>query len=276
MTQRFAIGPRETATLNTDGIREQFLIENIFTAGEIELTYTHYDRMIVGGAQPTAAALTLPCPESLKANFFLERRELGALNVGGAGTVTVDGTVHELGNQDCIYVGMGAKEVQFASADAAQPAKFYLLSAPAHHAHPTTVRTQAEATPVQMGAMETANERTIYKYIYQEGIQSCQLVMGLTQLKAGSVWNTMPSHTHDRRMEAYLYFNMNQGQRVLHLLGEPTETRPLWVSNEQAILSPPWSIHTGCGTAAYAFIWGMAGENREYTDMDAVPLDTLR
>jgi 4-deoxy-L-threo-5-hexosulose-uronate ketol-isomerase len=276
MTQRFAIGPRETATLNTDGIREHFLIENIFTAGEIELTYTHYDRMIVGGAQPTAAALTLPCPESLKANFFLERRELGALNVGGAGTVTVDGTVYEIGNQDCIYVGMGAKEVQFASADAAQPAKFYLLSAPAHHAHPTTVRTQAEATPVQMGAMETANERTIFKYIYAEGIQSCQLVMGLTQLKAGSVWNTMPSHTHDRRMEAYLYFNMNQGQRVLHLLGEPTETRPLWVSNEQAILSPPWSIHTGCGTAAYAFIWGMAGENREYTDMDAVPLDTLR
>ncbi|MBO2011569.1 5-dehydro-4-deoxy-D-glucuronate isomerase [Hymenobacter negativus] len=276
MTQRFAIGPRETANLNTTGIREHFLIENIFTAGEIELTYTHYDRMIVGGAQPTEAALTLPCPESLKANFFLERRELGALNVGGAGTVTVDGTAYELGNQDCIYVGMGAKDVQFASADAAQPAKFYLLSAPAHHTHPTTVRTQAEATPVEMGASETANERTIYKYIYQEGIQSCQLVMGLTQLKAGSVWNTMPSHTHDRRMEAYLYFNMNQGQRVLHLLGEPTETRPLWVSNEQAILSPPWSIHTGCGTAAYAFIWGMAGENREYTDMDAVPLDTLR
>jgi len=276
MTQRFAIGPRETATLNTTRIREHFLIENIFTAGEIELTYTHYDRMIVGGANPTEAALTLPCPESLKANFFLERRELGALNVGGAGTVTVDGTVYELGNQDCIYVGMGAKDVQFASANAAQPAKFYLLSAPAHHTHPTTVRTQAEATPVEMGASETANERTIYKYIYAEGIQSCQLVMGLTQLKAGSVWNTMPSHTHDRRMEAYLYFNMNQGQRVLHLLGEPTETRPLWVSNEQAILSPPWSIHTGCGTAAYAFIWGMAGENREYTDMDAVPLDTLR
>ncbi|GAB3573270.1 5-dehydro-4-deoxy-D-glucuronate isomerase [Hymenobacter daeguensis] len=276
MTQRFAIGPRETATLNTTGIREHFLIENIFTAGEIELTYTHYDRMIVGGAQPTGAALALPCPESLKASFFLERRELGALNVGGAGTVTVDGTVYELGNQDCIYVGMGAKDVQFASADAAQPAKFYLLSAPAHHAHPTTVRTQAEATPVEMGASETANERTIFKYIYAEGIQSCQLVMGLTQLKAGSVWNTMPSHTHDRRMEAYLYFNMNQGQRVLHLLGEPTDTRPLWVSNEQAILSPPWSIHTGCGTAAYAFIWGMAGENREYTDMDAVPLDTLR
>ncbi|MBF9221803.1 5-dehydro-4-deoxy-D-glucuronate isomerase [Hymenobacter ruricola] len=276
MTQRFAIGPRETATLNTSGIREHFLIENIFAAGEIELTYTHYDRMIVGGAQPAEAALSLPCPESLKATFFLERRELGALNVGGAGTITVDGTVYALGNQDCLYVGMGAKEVAFASADAAQPAKFYLLSAPAHAAHPTTLRTQAEATPVEMGAKETANERTIYKYIYAEGIQSCQLVMGLTQLRPGNVWNTMPSHTHDRRMEAYLYFNLPEGQRVLHLLGEPQETRPLWVSNEQAILSPPWSIHTGCGTAAYAFIWGMAGENREYTDMDAVPLPALR
>ncbi|MBJ6108718.1 5-dehydro-4-deoxy-D-glucuronate isomerase [Hymenobacter sp. BT523] len=276
MTQRFAIGPRETAALNTSGLREHFLIENIFTAGAIELTYTHYDRLIVGGAQPTGAALTLPCPESLKANFFLERRELGALNVGGAGTITVDGTVYELGHQDCLYVGLGAKEVAFASADAAEPAKFYLLSAPAHAAHPTARRTQAEATPVEMGARETANERTIYKYIYQEGIQSCQLVMGLTQLKVGSVWNTMPSHTHDRRMEAYLYFNLPQGQRVLHLLGEPTETRPLWVSTEQAILSPPWSIHTGCGSSHYAFVWGMAGENREYTDMDAVPLDALR
>ena len=276
MNQRFAIGPRETATLDTSGLREHFLIENVFVPGEISLTYTHYDRMIVGGALPLADALALPCPESLKAKFFLERRELGALNVGGAGTVTVDGTAYELGPQDCLYVGMGSQEVSFASADAAQPAKFYLLSAPAHAAHPTTRRTQAEATPVQLGAAETANVRTIYKYIYAEGIQSCQLVMGLTQLAPGNVWNTMPSHTHDRRMEAYLYFNLPPGQRVLHLLGEPTETRPLWVSNEQAILSPPWSIHTGCGSAAYAFIWGMAGENREYTDMDAVPLEALR
>ena len=276
MTQRFAIGPRETATLNTSGIREHFLIESLFVAGEISLTYTHYDRMIVGGAQPTGTALSLPCPESLKAGYFLERRELGVLNVGGAGQVRVGNDTYELGSQDCLYVGMGAADVRFSSQDAANPAKFYLLSAPAHHAYPTTLRTQAQATPVEMGATETANARTIYKYIYAEGIQSCQLVMGLTQLKPGSVWNTMPSHTHDRRMEAYLYFNLPQGQRVLHLLGEPTETRPLWVSNEQAILSPPWSIHTGCGTAAYAFIWGMAGENREYTDMDAVPLDALR
>jgi 4-deoxy-L-threo-5-hexosulose-uronate ketol-isomerase len=276
LTQRFAIGPRETATLNTSGIREHFLIESLFVAGEISLTYTHYDRMIVGGAQPNGSALSLPCPESLKAGYFLERRELGVLNVGGAGQVRVGNDSFELGNQDCLYVGMGAADVRFSSQDAANPAKFYLLSAPAHHAYPTTLRTQAQATPVEMGATETANARTIYKYIYAEGIQSCQLVMGLTQLKPGSVWNTMPSHTHDRRMEAYLYFNLPQGQRVLHLLGEPTETRPLWVSNEQAILSPPWSIHTGCGTSAYAFIWGMAGENREYTDMDAVPLEALR
>ncbi|GAB3634958.1 5-dehydro-4-deoxy-D-glucuronate isomerase [Hymenobacter arcticus] len=277
MNTRFAIGPRETASLNTAGLREHFLIENIFTAGAIELTYTHYDRMLVGGAQPAAGtALPLPCPDGLKANYFLERRELGALNVGGAGRVTVDSVDFELGNQDCLYVGKGSQQVVFHSLDDTNPAKFYLLSAPAHKEYPTARRTQAEATPVEMGAMETANQRTIYKYIFSEGLPSCQLVMGLTQLKPGSVWNTMPSHVHDRRMEAYLYFNLPAGQRVLHLLGEPQETRPLWVSNEQAILSPPWSIHTGCGSSAYAFIWGMAGENLEYTDMDAVALADLR
>jgi 4-deoxy-L-threo-5-hexosulose-uronate ketol-isomerase len=276
MTQRYAISPRETAGMTTTELRENFLIETIFTPGEIGLTYTHYDRMIVGGAMPMTAALALPNPGNLKADYFLERRELGALNVGGAGTITVDGTTYELGHQDCLYVGKEAKEVSFASQDAANPAKYYLLSSPAHAVLPTTLRTQAEATPVEMGAAETANQRTIYKYIYGEGIQSCQLVMGLTQLKSGNVWNTMPSHTHDRRMEAYLYFNLPENQRVLHLMGEPSETRPLWVSNEQAILSPPWSIHTGCGTANYAFIWGMAGENREYTDMDQVGIFELR
>jgi 4-deoxy-L-threo-5-hexosulose-uronate ketol-isomerase len=275
MEQRFAIGPRETAGLNTAGLREHFLIENIFTPGSIELTYTHYDRMIVGGAQPLETALPLPNPGNLKANYFLERRELGALNVGGAGQIVVDGTTYDLGNQDCLYVGKGSQQVEFRSVNAAEPAKFYLLSAPAHKEYPTARRTQAEATPVEMGALETANQRTIYKYIFNEGLPSCQLVMGLTQLKPGSVWNTMPSHVHDRRMEAYLYFNLPQGQRVLHMLGEPQETRPLWVSNEQAILSPPWSIHTGCGSSAYAFIWGMAGENLEYTDMDPVALADL-
>ncbi|QJX47996.1 5-dehydro-4-deoxy-D-glucuronate isomerase [Hymenobacter taeanensis] len=275
MTQRYAIGPRETAGLNTKELRNNFLIESLFVAGGIELVYTHYDRMIVGGATPTTSALPLPCPENLKAQFFLERRELGILNIGQAGTVTVDGKVYELGEQDCLYVGKGAQEVVFASADAVRPAKYYLLSAPAHAVYPTTRMTQAESTPVEMGATETANERTIYKYIYLQGIQSCQLVMGLTKLKPGSVWNTMPSHVHDRRMEAYLYFNLPENQRVLHMMGEPHETRPLWVSNEQAILSPPWSIHTGCGTSNYTFIWGMAGENLEYTDMDAVSIHDL-
>lgn len=276
MTSRFAISPRETAGLTTTGIRAHFLIENIFTSGAIELTYTHYDRMIVGGAMPTTEPIPLPNPESLKAKYFLERRELGALNIGAPGRITVDGQVFELGNQDCLYIGKGSQQVSFESIDPADPAKYYILSAPAHHAYPTTRRTQTEATPVAMGARETANERTIYKYIYNEGISSCQLVMGLTQLQVGSVWNTMPSHVHDRRIEAYLYFNLPQGQRVLHMLGEPNETRPLWVSNEQAILSPPWSIHTGCGTSAYAFIWGMAGENLEYTDMDPVALSDLK
>jgi 4-deoxy-L-threo-5-hexosulose-uronate ketol-isomerase len=276
MLQRYACSPRETAAMNTAALRENYLIEQLFVPGQVTLVYTHYDRMIVGGAMPTAEPLHLPNPGELKADYFLERRELGILNVGGAGQVLVDGTAYHLGPQDCLYVGKGAREVQFRGLETDQPARYYLLSAPAHKEYPTTLRTQAEATPVQMGALETANQRTIYKYIYAEGIQSCQLVMGLTQLKAGSVWNTMPSHTHTRRMEAYLYFNLPAGQRVLHLMGEPHETRPLWVSNEQAILSPPWSIHTGCGTAAYAFIWGMAGENREYTDMDAVALDQLR
>ncbi|MBT2558777.1 5-dehydro-4-deoxy-D-glucuronate isomerase [Hymenobacter sp. ISL-91] len=276
MTQRYAIGPRETAASNTAELRENFLLENLFVAGAVELVYTHYDRMVVGGAVPTAGALELPCPENLKADYFLERRELGILNIGAAGIVTVDGQAYELGNQDCLYVGRGARQVTFASAEAAQPAKYYLLSTPAHASHPTARRTQAEATPVTMGDTATANQRTIYKYIYNEGLASCQLVMGLTKLHPGSVWNTMPAHTHDRRMEAYLYFDLPENQRVLHLMGQPQETRHLWVAEGQVILSPPWSVHAGCGTAGYTFIWGMGGENQEYTDMDAVAITDLR
>lgn len=272
MEQRFAVSPRETAAMNTAERRAHFLIEQLFVAGDIELVYTHYDRMIVGGVVPQGQSIGLPNPGELKADYFLERRELGILNIGQLGRVTVDGQVYELGNQDCLYVGRGSREVLFAG----EGARYYLLSAPAHKEYPTTRRTQAEATPVEMGAVETANQRTIYKYIYNKGIPSCQLVMGLTQLKVGSVWNTMPSHTHTRRMEAYLYFNLPDNQRVLHLMGEPSETRPLWVSNEQAILSPPWSIHTGCGSSHYAFIWGMAGENLEYTDMDPVGIYDLQ
>jgi 4-deoxy-L-threo-5-hexosulose-uronate ketol-isomerase len=276
MRQHYAIGPRETAAMNTTELRENFLLENLFVAGDIQLVYTHYDRMMVGGVVPTAEPIELPNPANLKADYFLQRRELGILNTGAAGTVTVDGIPYALNRQDCLYVGKGAREVVFASADAAEPARFYLLSTPAHASYPTTRLTQAEATPVTMGAAETANQRTIYKYIYAEGIQSCQLVMGLTQLHAGSVWNTMPAHTHDRRMEAYLYFDLAEGQRVLHLMGEPQQTRHLWVGEGQAILSPPWSVHAGCGTAGYTFIWGMGGENQEYTDMDPVAIADLR
>ena len=276
MQQRYAGSPREVAAFTTAELREHFLIAPLFEPGRVHFVYSHHDRLMVGGALPGPEPLALPCPPALKAGYCLERRELGVLNIGGAGRVTVDGISYELGPQDCLYVGRGSQEVLFWSHGTAQPAKFYLLSAPAHCSHPTTRRTQAEATAVEMGAPETANRRVIYKYIYAEGIQSCQLVMGLTQLRPGSVWNTMPTHTHDRRTEAYLYFDLPPDQRVLHLMGEPQQTRPLWVSNEQAILSPPWSIHSGCGTAAYSFVWGMAGENREYTDMDAVPLDALR
>ena len=275
MQQRHASSSREAAAFTTAELRENFLIERLFEPGQIHLVYSHYDRLIVGGAMPGPEPLELPCPESLKADYFLERRELGILNIGGAGRVLVDGTVYKLGHQDCLYVGRGAQTVRLEGGDARRPTKYYLLSAPAHHTYPTTLRSRAEATLVEMGNQNTANRRTICKYIYAEGIQSCQLVMGLTQLHSGSVWNTMPTHTHDRRTEAYLYFNLPADQRVLHLMGQPQETRPLWIDNEQAILSPPWSIHSGCGTSAYAFVWGMAGENREYTDMDAVPLQEL-
>ena len=272
MEERYPGSSRETAAMNTTELRAQYLLEQLFVAGRVTLAYTHYDRLIVGGAVPGTATLTLPCPNALKANYFLERRELGILNIGAAGQVTVDGTAYELNSQDCLYVSQGSEEVSFSG----EGARYYLLSAPAHKAYPTTHRTQADATPVEMGALEKANQRTIYKYIHEAGVQSCQLVMGMTQLKPGSVWNTMPAHTHSRRAEVYLYFNLPAGQRVLHMMGEPHETRPLWVSNEQVILSPPWSVHTGAGTSAYAFVWGMAGENRDYADMDPVAIDQLR
>ncbi|MBC8083051.1 MAG: 5-dehydro-4-deoxy-D-glucuronate isomerase, partial [Hymenobacter sp.] len=220
MTQRYASSSTEMAAFTTADLRKNFLIETIFETGQVHLVYSHYDRLVVGGAMPGPEPLELPCPEELKAEYFLERRELGILNVGGAGRVTVDGVVYQLGPQDCLYVGRGAQAVQFERDDERRPAKFYVLSAPAHCTHPTTRRPQAEATPVEMGNQSTANRRTIYKYIYAEGIQSCQLVMGLTQLRVGNVWNTMPAHTHDRRTEAYLYFNLPPDQRVLHLMGQ--------------------------------------------------------
>lgn len=276
MEVRFQNSPKETAAMNTAEIRENFLVQDLFVSNVIKLVYSHYDRVIVGGAKPVGSTLTLETHSELRAESFLERRELGVINVGGEGTVEVDGESFSLNKLDCVYAGKGAKSVSFKSKDAAQPALYYLLSSPAHQSYPTKKLTKAEAQPSSLGDQSTANRRTIYKYIHADGIQSAQLVMGLTVLDEGSVWNTMPSHTHTRRMEAYFYFDVKEEHRVFHFMGQPQETRHLLIANHEAIISPPWSIHSGCGTAAYGFIWGMAGENYTYTDMDPAPLKDLR
>ncbi|MBK9336289.1 MAG: 5-dehydro-4-deoxy-D-glucuronate isomerase [Lewinellaceae bacterium] len=267
--------PKETAGMNTNALRNQFLLERLFEPDQVLLTYSHYDRMIVGGVMPTSASLKLQAPDALRAGFFLERRELGIINLGGSGTVTAGSTTFTLNKLDCLYLGKGTSEVHFTSLAADNAARFFLLSAPAHRTCPNRFMAAADANPAQLGGTATANARTIYKYIHPDGIESCQLVMGLTILETGSVWNTMPPHTHDRRMEVYCYFDVPEGQRVLHLMGEPEETRHLWVGNHQAVISPPWSIHAGCGTMAYAFIWGMAGENQSFADMDQIAVDSL-
>jgi 4-deoxy-L-threo-5-hexosulose-uronate ketol-isomerase len=275
MQIRHTHSAKETAAMDTAALRQEYLIENLFVDDRIRLTYSHYDRMIVGGAVPVNAALELDNPDKLRAGHFLERRELGIINIGGRGTVHAGAESYALDKLDCLYLGRGTENVRFDSASAEQPARFYLLSTPAHRVCPNRRLTGAEASPAPLGVPETANVRTVYKYIYLDGIESCQLVMGLTVLETGSVWNTLPPHTHDRRMEVYCYFDVADGQRVLHLMGQPEETRHLWVANGQAVISPPWSVHAGCGTAAYAFIWGMAGENQVYNDMDPVAIADL-
>lgn len=276
MEVRFESSPRETSRMNTEELRQNFLVESLMADDAVKLVYSHYDRVIIGGAKPIGNTLTLDTHPELKAEYFLERRELGIINVGGGGTVAADGESYTLGKLDALYLGKGTKEIRFSSADKNSPALFYLLSAPAHKEYPARKLSRDEATPSTLGDQSTANLRTIYKYIHAEGIASCQLVMGLTILQDGSVWNTMPSHTHTRRMEAYFYFDVRPDQRVFHFMGEPKQTRHLLVANHQAIISPPWSIHSGCGTAAYGFIWGMAGENYNYTDMDPAPLPEMR
>jgi len=261
--------------MNTAQLREAFLIQNLFEEGKASFIYTHYDRMVVGGILPTSA-ITLSNYDALKSTFFLERRELGIINVGGEGTITADGTSYTLNKLDCVYLSRGTKEVTFYSDDVTQPAKYFLLSAPAHQSYPNRLMKSSEATPAAMGSAETSNERTIYKYIHEDGIKSCQLVMGLTLLKNGSVWNTMPAHTHNRRVEVYLYFDVKEDQRVLHFMGEPQETRHMVIANEEAVISAPWSIHSGCGTSNYSFIWGMAGENQSFSDMDFVEIKNLK
>jgi 4-deoxy-L-threo-5-hexosulose-uronate ketol-isomerase len=276
MQIRFQNSPKETSEMNTQQLRENFLVEGLMKDDQLELVYSHYDRVIIGGAKPVNKAIDLENHAELRAEYFLQRREIGIINVGGNGIIEADGEKFEMEKLSCVYLGKGTQKVNFKSANKNSPAVFYFLSAPAHCSHPNKKFTKELALPVQMGDQATANKRTIYKYIHADGIQSCQLVMGLTILNEGSVWNTMPAHSHTRRMEAYFYFDVAADQGVLHLMGEPKETRHLVIANHVAVISPPWSIHAGCGTANYGFIWGMAGENYVYTDMDPAPITELR
>lgn len=262
--------------MSTDELRESFLVNNLATSGEIHLCYVDIDRAILGIAAPSDAPLRLQTYPELRASFFTERRELGALNVGGEGIVCVGGSAYTLQNLDLIYIGRENPEITFASKSNAHPAVFYILSYPAHTAYPVTVVKRESAQPAMMGSASQANARTIYKYIYAGGAKSCQLVMGVTHLHDGSIWNTMPSHTHMRRSEVYFYFDVPKEARVFHMMGPPAETRHIVVADREAVVSPGWSIHAGVGTQSYKFCWGMGGENQDYADMDPVSLDQLR
>jgi 4-deoxy-L-threo-5-hexosulose-uronate ketol-isomerase len=273
---RHAVHAREFKTMTTEQLRADFLIEELFTRERVNVIYTLYDRMIVGGAFPGSSPLALPNPANLKANYFLERRELGIINVGGPGKVVADGQSYILQNKEALFIGQGTKEVSFHAGEKGQPPLYYFNSSPAHRSYPTRKVSHAEAETVELGSIETSNHRVIRKLIVNSVVKTCQLQMGLTELKTGSVWNTMPPHTHDRRMEVYFYFDVPENQMVCHFIGEPQETRHVWMKNHQAVLSPPWSIHSGAGTSNYSFIWGMAGENLDYSDMDAVQIPDLK
>ncbi|HZO19613.1 MAG TPA: 5-dehydro-4-deoxy-D-glucuronate isomerase [Gemmatimonadaceae bacterium] len=268
--------PQDVQTLSTDALRSDFLVDGIFPGdGSIAITFTDLDRMAVGGVSPSGGPVTLENHKETGASFFLERRELGVINVGGPGVIKVDSKAYELGNTDCLYIATGSKSVTFESSDKGNRAKFYLLSCPSHAVFPTTLVKRSDATPIALGSQATANQRTIFQYIHQKGVKSSQLVMGFTELAEGSVWNTFPPHTHLRRTEIYFYFDMGQSV-VSHFLGPPNASRHVWIKNEQAVLSPSWSIHCGCGTGAYKFIWAMAGENQTFDDMDKVAPGELR
>lgn len=252
------------------------MIDNLKESGKVNFVYTHYDRLIIGMANPINKPIELKSYPNLRARYFLERRELGIINVGGDGLISANGQSYALNKLDCLYVGKGTEYVSFSSKNPENPAIFYLLSAPAHAFHPTSLMTHAEATKVNAGDVLSASRRTINKYIHMDGIKSCQLVMGLTILQEGSIWNTMPPHTHDRRTEVYFYFDLPAGQKVFHYMGQSDQTRHIALNNYQAVVSPPWSIHSGSGTANYSFIWGMAGENLDYTDMDAIAIPDIK
>jgi 4-deoxy-L-threo-5-hexosulose-uronate ketol-isomerase len=273
---RYASSPKAVKQYDTQELRDEFLVEDLFQNEKIKWVYTHYDRYMAGGASPLSKPLKLENIDPLKADYFLERRELGIINVGGQGSIEVDGTVYQLAHKDALYIGKGSKLVVFKSDDASQPAKFYMNSAPAHKSFPTKKTSLEEANKIELGSLETANHRTVNQMIIGGIVETCQLQMGMTELKTGSVWNTMPAHVHDRRMEIYFYTDVPQDQAVCHFMGQPQETRHIWMQNHQAVISPPWSIHCGSGTSNYTFIWGMAGENLDYNDMDVAKITELR
>ncbi len=276
MQHRFSPSQTEYPTLTTEQLRAACLVESLFSPGRLELVYTDNDRAIVGAAVPTNSPLKLTADAELRAACFCERRELGILNIGGGGTVAVDGQQFEMARLDCLYVGRGSREVTFTSSDPAEPAAFYLLSYPAHAMYPTRCARLTDAAKTDLGTTAEANRRTICKYIHAGGIQSCQLVMGFTRLQEGSVWNTMPAHTHARRSEIYMYFDLPPSRRVMHFMGTPQQTRHLIMADRQAVISPSWSIHSACGTGSYSFCWGMGGENQTFEDMDPAPLEQIR
>jgi 4-deoxy-L-threo-5-hexosulose-uronate ketol-isomerase len=275
MEVRYASEPGDFKSYDTRRIRESFLVQNLFVPGRAVFTYSHYDRMIVGGVCPRTP-LPLEGGKALGTSYFLERRELGIVNVGPEGSVSVDGKRYLLNKTDALYVGQGAREVEFSSAGEENPAKFYLLSGPAHRSYPTAKIRMADAQTARLGTPEEANVRVLNKYIHGEGVKSCQLVMGITALEAGSVWNSMPCHTHERRMEVYFYFDLSPGAVLFHFMGKPDQTRHIVVRNEEAVISPPWSIHAGSGTSNYTFIWGMLGDNQTFQDMDGVKPAEMR
>ena len=275
MEIRYSVSPEQAKRMTTEEMRNEFLIDTLFVPGEIEFVYSHVDRMITGSAVPTTAPIALEGGKQLGTDYFLERREMGVINIGGAGFITLDGEKIEMGPREGLYIGKETKEVIFESVDAENPAKFYLNSTPAHHKYPNHKIGVNDTNPNKLGAPETSNERTIYQYIHPAVCQSCQLLMGLTMLEPNNMWNTMPSHTHERRMEVYLYFDMPQDGAVFHMMGQPSETRHIVMRNEQAVISPSWSIHSGVGVQNYTCIWGMARENQTFWDMDTIPMNEL-
>ncbi|MEC5200970.1 4-deoxy-L-threo-5-hexosulose-uronate ketol-isomerase [Arthrobacter sp. PL16] len=271
----YSTSPDQIPALTSDDLRRRFLVEDLFADDQVRAVYSHGDRVVLAGAAPVNGPLSLPTFPELRADHFFERREGGIINVGGPGSVTVDGESYALAHGSCLYVGRGAQDLEFAS-DGTDPARYYIFSASAHTTFPTTLVEAGAGTVRELGDQSTSNRRTLNQYIHENGVRSCQIVMGVTTLHSGSMWNTMPAHTHDRRMEAYLYFDLPEEARVVHLMGEPTETRHLIVGNQQAVISPSWSIHSGVGSASYSFVWAMAGENQSFDDMDHVAITELR